>query len=372
MSLLRKIFNYANQKFLIPNVDNRFWRLIAEKPGSVEELYREVAYEKLPIHYRTEDLEAERSGNTALYRFMLHMLTRYVYRISGAKIDPDHQWVILSGREVFRYSNPVVEDPWDGVKPRPSLAGYMLRKTRRVEKGILVRYNWSNYYHFFIDTLAQVYLCDEVGLPASIPLIVPHNFYQLSYVQDFLKYMPLSREVIVQERGQYLAVDELYVAKDLFCNKYYPQFRIPFIDAVLAHGAAMSGYERIFVKRRAGTIRTIANSEEIEAIAERHGFRVVDPGAYTLAEQVRIFAGATEIIGTHGAGLTNILFCRTPSLKLLEILPGAGLEPRHYEDICINLGYKYSSVKGGGLQPGSIFTVDPVAFEASVHAFFAQ
>ena len=62
--------------------------------------------------------------------------------------------------------------------------------------------------------------------------------------------------------------------------------------------------------------------------AMRHrGFEIVVPGALTLTEQIRVFREASVVVGPHGAGLTNIVFCE-PGTIVYELVPD------HYPNIC--------------------------------------
>lgn len=64
---------------------------------------------------------------------------------------------------------------------------------------------------------------------------------------------------------------------------------------------------KLFV-RRASPRRRLVNEAEIEAYLVSRGYQPVDPGSLPLAEQARLFAHASHIVGVEGAGLTNLLF----------------------------------------------------------------
>jgi capsular polysaccharide biosynthesis protein len=57
------------------------------------------------------------------------------------------------------------------------------------------------------------------------------------------------------------------------------------------------------------------------------GFEIVVPGALTLTEQIRVFREASLVVGPHGAGLTNIVFCE-PGTIVYELVPD------HYPNVC--------------------------------------
>jgi capsular polysaccharide biosynthesis protein len=47
-------------------------------------------------------------------------------------------------------------------------------------------------------------------------------------------------------------------------------------------------------------------------------FKLIDPSKLSLSQQVEAFSNAEIILGPHGAGLTNIMFCN-PGTKVIEI-----------------------------------------------------
>ena len=59
----------------------------------------------------------------------------------------------------------------------------------------------------------------------------------------------------------------------------------------------------------------LARADEAWAHARQLGF---------LAEQIEAFRNARIVLSPHGAGLTNILFCR-PNTTLIEIFPEGGV-----------------------------------------------
>ena len=370
--LLLKVKNYLNQKYLIKNVDNKHWSLTDNFQDKVTTILKEEFIGSINELYPHIDLDSEKKNNPSIYTFLVHRFTRYIYRVNDCLIEPDYNWVILGKQKLFKYSYPLIEDPWDNIKPRPSvLAGIFKKKPVELEKAILVKYNWNNYYHFFSDLLPQLYLCDDNAIAENVPLIVPANYNRLPFVADFFKYFPLKRKIIVQSPGQYFQVKELYVAKDFLLGNYPSILR----EKVIAQNIAdlspeINSPELLYITRKKGTKRSISNADEIEKIAVERGFTVIDPGDYNWIQQVKLFSEVKKIIGVHGAGLTNILFCKNNDVQLFEIFPGNGIIPEHYENMSKKLGYRYASMTGNGLNSEQTFSVDKSLFVENIDRFF--
>ena len=78
---------------------------------------------------------------------------------------------------------------------------------------------------------------------------------------------------------------------------------------------------KIFINRKDGTTkkwRYIINESEVESNLEKKGFKSLTLENYSFLEQVNIFHHAKEVVGLHGAGFANIIFCK-PDTKILEL-----------------------------------------------------
>ena len=62
--------------------------------------------------------------------------------------------------------------------------------------------------------------------------------------------------------------------------------------------------------RRAGAQRLLTNADELERIAVGAGYKVIDAGAMTFEDQIRLFSAASHIVGPTGAWLANLVFTR--------------------------------------------------------------
>ena len=259
----------------------------------------------------------------------------------------------------------MVHDPWDGVKPRPSTFTYLARRaTTTLDRAISVRYLWSNYYHFFFDTLPQIRLLDALGVARDVPVLVPEYVTRVPFVRDFFELSNFlqGRELLVQKRGDYTKVaSHTFVAKDTYC----PPAIFDVLSSLGSHLGDAAGDLRVFIRRDPGGPRALSNDAEIGDIAERHGFMIVDPATMTLREQITLFKRARVVVGGHGAGLTNIIFRNRRPLRLLELFP-SDLTPDFYRGICIQFGYAYDRLLGSALDERKHFHVDAQAFEAAL------
>lgn len=85
-----------------------------------------------------------------------------------------------------------------------------------------------------------------------------------------------------------------------------------------------TGTRRLYVSRRSAR-RAVVNEAEVVALLDRFGFEVVVAEALPFAEQVRVFAGASVIVGGHGAGLYHMVHA-APGAVVVDLV-----DPYHLE-----------------------------------------
>ncbi len=82
------------------------------------------------------------------------------------------------------------------------------------------------------------------------------------------------------------------------------------------------------------------------------GFEMVDPGAMTPSEQVRLFAEAECVVGPHGAGLTNLAFA-PPGTAVVELFACDYVNECFWALASAVEGLRYRYLVGDGTPSGS-------------------
>jgi capsular polysaccharide biosynthesis protein len=90
---------------------------------------------------------------------------------------------------------------------------------------------------------------------------------------------------------------------------------------------AVSSPARLYVARTDAEHRKMRNEDGLIAELAQRGFEIIIPGSLSFAEQVSLFRGASVVVGPHGAGMTNIVFCE-PGTIVYELVP------EHYQNAC--------------------------------------
>ena len=81
-----------------------------------------------------------------------------------------------------------------------------------------------------------------------------------------------------------------------------------------------SKLDKIYIDRSdsKNIFRTIVNEKELKTFLSLNSFKIITLSKISFLKQVEIFYNASCVLGLHGAGFANIVFCR-PKTKIIEI-----------------------------------------------------
>jgi capsular polysaccharide biosynthesis protein len=228
---------------------------------------------------------------------------------------------------------------------------YYRRSSHRAKKikGVyhpLIRYWSRSYYHWMTETLPTLHGMEPFFPPETRHIIPgPASKFQLESLE--LLGIDASRfvEIPVEESWK---VEELVISppattsfarnEDPFAriSRYSFRDQAPFMGpfnhspdglrwiAKRLTAGAFANCEaepapprRIYITRRRANSRRL-NEAELAAVLERHGIVTCELEAMPLAAQVRLFHQAELVVAPHGAGLSNLMFCK-PGTRVIEI-----------------------------------------------------
>ena len=208
-----------------------------------------------------------------------------------------------------------------------------LNAAPRFEQSCLVFFNGNlhNYYHWMVEGMLSLDVVARVIGPASDILIVLPKSIDMNAVFDHRRSLPavgLDGYRVVEVAADLIHVKEAIWADSGDFIKNMPADCIRDLQRRIA--AKYSRFrgprnKRLLVARR-GPTRMIDNIGAVEGFLNQHGFETVYLEGMTVADQVMLFQQAEFIVGPHGAGLSNLLFCE-PGTKVIEFMPIAEVRP---------------------------------------------
>jgi capsular polysaccharide biosynthesis protein len=185
-----------------------------------------------------------------------------------------------------------------------------------------------NYWHWLFDVIPRIFLYEKFYLLKNInKIIIPD-------IKEKFQYQTLSllgikiKNCINSQVYRHIKFNELYVTshpnlnlkvekvphwiimsikkkflKKKFIKSSFPKFKKIYID-------------RSDSKSNVRDFRKIINEKLIKIFLASRGFKVIRLSEYSFIEQVNIFYNANCIIGLHGAGFANIVFCKKKAFVL--------------------------------------------------------
>lgn len=104
--------------------------------------------------------------------------------------------------------------------------------------------------------------------------------------------------------------------------------------------------KKIFIDRKDSkynNVRAISNSEEIKDFLKKKNYSLINLSDFSFTDQIKLFNNAHQIIGLHGAGFANLMFCESET-KVLEL---KSVKSSHViENLAKTNNLKYDSING--------------------------
>lgn len=209
-------------------------------------------------------------------------------------------------------------------------------------KGLLLasRFAHQNYYHWLFDVMPRLELFRLAGGDlAELDHVFVSNFTS-AFQQEWMRYagVPADKVVSVQGRAS-ITCDELIVPSLPNRVGFPLAWMCAYLDSLVPDDGG-EGPERIFIDRSDANIRRVANMGEFRAWLEARGVTCLTLSGRGVVEQARLFRRARCVLSTHGAGLSNLAFCR-PGTRVFEWFP-AGKDNNIFWFLSCHRGLDYS------------------------------
>lgn len=197
----------------------------------------------------------------------------------------------------------------DGVLPKIRLPGRVL--------SLVSDFSHHNYGHFLLDSVTRLALIEEQypdwkSRFDSIVVAGP----KLSWKSSLLSRAGIPMEKVVWINRRPLWCEHLTFTTFPGGRLVYTQWQVEFLRSLFGSTQPQKG-RRLFV-RRLGVGRQLLNEARLLKLAEDYGFEPYLPEQSK--NPIGDFEQAEAVIGTHGAGLSDICFMH-PGSSVLELMP---------------------------------------------------
>lgn len=298
-----------------------------------------------------------------------------VLEIKQGRLLGPHGWII--GEQSYL----LPEHSWHGMDISNMEIPLHLEKAEKISGSTLtLASDWSsgNYGHLILDSVSRFHLFKQAGYSINDIDKVYFPFGNAGVVSSLAKQLgiPLSKCIFTPFKTEYSLLSDTLIAPTFpGIKRNYPKWVAGFLRETL-QPSAENKKRRLYVTRSGGS-RKVANEDTIRSILAKNGFEIYNPMENKNPKQD--FAESSIIIGAHGAGLTDIVFCQ-PNTQILEFLPSDHVYPYFYSIsqaaslrygyiLCPSLGER----KAGAFGPSPFdFTVPESELENALKRIFSE
>lgn len=211
------------------------------------------------------------------------------------------------------------------------------RGIKTIETGVWIIDDWSTgYFHWLTDALPR--LLASKRNDEKWPIILPERYRQYSYVTESLNI--LEEQVIYYNTRTPLKVKKLLITSHTADTGNYNHILINELRNKFLNKFITNGCRKIFISRLKAAKRKISNEHEVIVLVKSYGYEIHYFEDYTFKKQIEIMSQTKNLIGLHGAGLTNLLFMREDS-KVLELRNKNDAHNNCYFSLASELNLKY-------------------------------
>jgi capsular polysaccharide biosynthesis protein len=322
---------------------------IEKHPGDWHQAFdAEIIQRKSPIRYGQRAIDLTRRLDTEIPPLGVASLKK------GKLIGPQG-WAI-SAEGYF-----LAEASWYGRHVQEVMMPRYMMPPRRL-KGVCLSlasdFSVKNYGHFLLDCLGRFGLFLAAGFKLSD---VDYIYCPKPFGKTATKVMtdlgiPLSK-CIWSDDVAAVSADIILAPSFPGTRRNYPRWLAEFLQRPYRPAPPRSD-RRLYIPRQ-GT-RNVANQARIIPILEKYGFEIYDYTKYS--DEPSYFSTADMIIGAHGAGLTNIVFCQE-NTKVLELIPSDHVHPYFFTLAeSARLDYAYLVGDSLGTRPENAYGPSPFDF----------
>ena len=227
----------------------------------------------------------------------------------------------------------------------------------------------NNYWHWLFDILPKIEILKKKNLLNKIDYFYLPNINK--YILNSLKIYGVSENKIINsttnkhiEADRILAFEHFYFKKGTIQDqfKYIPKWILNLLFSnFLKKKKKIKKKSKIFIDRSDSRFKhfQIQDQNSIIKYLKTKNFSIVKLSDLNFYEQIYLFNNAKVIVGPHGAGFANIVFCK-PNTKVYEIITPSHSDLKAIPSLCAKRKLIYKKIlskkmKGPNIHSSFIF-----------------
>ena len=279
----------------------------------------------------------------------------YTDRIHDTAVILDNKIINGPSFQIRDYNNSGIRDNIVFEKGTPRI----MKKLEGVVLSLLTGGGGNdNYWHWLFDVLPRLELCNNIIDLNDIDYFILPNLRKHFQLQTLKELNLPEKKILSSEKFRHIKANKLiitnhpYVFKDSYVDTENIKtwillwLRDKFVNKSVKNNKLTN--KKIYIDRNNSDLnkiseRSITNENEIKKYLLENDFISVNLSEINFIEQVDLFSQAECVVGLHGAGFANLVFC-PPETKVVE-LKSADIGPV-IENITKKVDLNYCSVVG--------------------------
>lgn len=281
-----------------------------------------------------------------------------VLELENGRLFGPHGWVV--GQEDYL----LPEHSWYGQHVSEMRVPRRWPKTNYLKGSCLsLASDWAsrNYGHFLLDGLSRFHLFEKAKFSLTDVDYIYCPRPKTPNAKRLLEKIgiPIAKCIWVDQNPS-IQADVVLAPSFPGIRRNYPDWVVDFFRRAVAQPPTAIN-RRLYISRGNGS-RKIVNEQALLSILHEYGFEIYDPSQHT--EQPRDFFEVAVVVGAHGAGLTDLVFCQ-PGANVLEMIPSDHVFP-YYCSISQAAKLRYGYLIGGSLKERNSSVFDPSPYDFKI------
>jgi len=299
-----------------------------------------TVHRKLPVNY-----EEMHDGKISFIRTEESIDASYLIEIKNAYISPFGV--------IFKNGFVVKESVYSMFKPNSFALSFFkkiaLNKVRKISGNCIVAHHsyYQNYYHFLLEILPRLFVLKEQA--TSLKLVINKNIP--SFVKEYIELFNF-KEIVYINDDEIAKVDNIifstYLSRGLAYNESVIKEMSAWLCQKLYDDTITNAPEKIFISRDNATYRKTVNENDVFCFLQQKGFVKFNLEEPSIKAQANFFKNAKYIIGSHGAGFSNMIYSKNCLLAMDIIHEQHPQDCFHNLANCFNIDYLYFQCRGTG------------------------
>lgn len=311
--------------------------------NNLEILKEELIYSKTNF-YLPDQLDIFGQRNKHFSSYTCAIPSFYVRSIPNAKCIVGREEIFTSNNEVVAEYTTQKINPWIGKNKNKLSNSKMLNASvLNLSLSGLER----NYNHWLIECLGRFYLSNQSQFKPDF-YVLPN---ELSFQREIIEFLGIDQNKILElELNTVIQANEIIIPSFINnwkvinwrgCKHYQKQWLPDWIGNIYRKENTLKrrGQKKIYISRLFANYRKIENENEIINTLKNKGYGIYYLENMSVKDQIELFSNALIVLGSHGAGFSNIVFC--PQHTLICELFSEYYHDSSFKILANVLGFKY-------------------------------